>query len=168
MKKWLLGAVLCVLLGSFVMLRAGRESPGNPQTSMSSFLEDVTIVQSRDGTAVWTLTARRADVLEEENVARLHSIAFTLPENHLTLTADEGAYDFSTQSFSTASIVEGRGDSFRITADSLDVDVSSGMIRTPGPVRLDGKAFSLEGRGMEAGRGETVRILGDVRATFER
>lgn len=168
MKKWLFGAVLCVLLGAFVMLRGGREIPDNPQTGIGSFLEDMTIVQRRDGSAVWTLTAKRADVFEDENRASLHSIALSLPDHNLTLTADEGAYDFTTQSFSTVSIVEGRGDSYRITADSLDVDVSSGMIHTPGPVRLDGKAFSLEGRGMEAGRGETVRILGDVRATFER
>lgn len=168
MKKGLFAGVLCVLLGSILVLRGEREFPDQARADIKSFLEDVTIVQSREGAAVWTLTAKRADVFEEQGKASLRAIALTIPDNNLTLYADGGTYDFTTKSFSTASIVEAKGDGYRITAESLDVDLSSGVIHTQGPIRLDGKRFSLEGRGMEASRGETVRIAGDVRATFEK
>jgi lipopolysaccharide export system protein LptC len=57
-------------------------------------------------------------------------------------------------------------ENYRITADSLDLDVSSANIQTEGRVRLDGKGFSVEGQGMQAGKEQKVRIFNNVKAIF--
>lgn len=169
MKKVLPAVLVCVLLfGVFFMLKTGRESYVDMRVTGSSFLEDIRILQKKKGVTVWTLTAEKADFLEGEEKAELHTIKLAVPGNNLMLYADKGTYNFSAKSFTADTIVEARGENYRITADSLDLDVSSADIKTEGRVRLEGKGFSLEGEGMQAGKEQKVRIFRDVKAIFHK
>jgi LPS export ABC transporter protein LptC len=168
MKKGVLTGLVCVfLLSIFFLLMTGKESPVDLRVTGSSFLEDIRILQKKNGMTVWTLTAEKADFPEGEDKAELHAISLALPENNLMLHADKGTYSFSEESFTTDTLVEARAENYRITADSLNLDVSSGNIQTEGRVRLEGKRFSVEGQGMQAGKEKKVRIFNDVKAIFQ-
>lgn len=168
MKKGMMIMLVCILFfGIFFALKSGRESDRELQTYGSSFLQNIRIMQKNKGAVVWTLTAERADFPEGEDKARLRAIRLEVPENKLVLCADSGTYVFSERSFSADTIIEARGDDYRITADSLDLDLSSSVIQTEGRVRLEGKGFSLEGEGMQAGKEQKVRIFRDVKAVFQ-
>ena len=167
MKNGVLSGLVCMLLLSiFFLWKTGKESQVDLRITGSSFLEDIRILQKKKGVTVWTLTAEKADFLEGEDKAELHTISLAVPENNLMLHADKGTYNFSEKSFTTDTIVEARAENYRITADSLDLDVSSANIQTEGRVRLEGKGFSLEGQGMQAGKEQKVRIFNDVKAIF--
>jgi len=168
MKNGVLAGLVCLLLLSiFFLVKTGKESDVDLRVAGSSFLEDIRILQKKKGMTVWTLTAEKADFLEGEDKAELHSISLAVPENNLILSADKGIYNFSEKSFTTDTIVEARTENYRITADSLNFDVSSSNIQTEGRVRLDGKRFSVEGQGMQAGKEQKVRIFNDVKAIFQ-
>ena len=46
--------------------------------------------------------------------------------------------------------------------------MASGNIKTGGRVKIEGKGFEVEGKGLEADSGKEVKILDDVKATFHR
>ncbi len=168
MKKGVLAALVCLLLtGIFFLMKSSKEAEVDLRVTGSSFLEDISILQKKNGVTMWTLTANKADFLEGENRAELHAIRIAVPDNNLTLYADRGTYNFSGNTFATDALVEAHGEDYRITADSLDLDVFSSGIQTEGRVRLEGKGFYLEGEGMQAGKEQKVRIFRDVKAIFQ-
>lgn len=150
------------------MLRSGKEMVGDIQTRTDSFLEDIRIVQKKDGVTTWTLTASKADFREGEQKAELSDIELRIEKNGMILHADRGVYDLSTQSFSTDETVKASGKDINLSADSLDYEVASGKIRTDGKIRVEGKGFSVEGTGMQADSEQKVNILNDVKATFHK
>lgn len=169
MKKGVLTGLICLLLiGIFFMLKPDKESDIDLRVTGSSFLEDISILQKKNGVTMWTLTAEKADFLEGEDIAELHTIHLAVPDNNLTLYADRGTYNFAGNTFAADTLVEARGENYRITADSLDLDVSSSGIQTEGRVRLEGEGFYLEGEGMQAGKEQKVRIFRDVKAIFQK
>lgn len=169
MKKGVLACLIFVLLFAiFFMLKTGRESYVDLRVTGNSFLEDIKILQKKKGETRWILTAEKADFFEGDNKAVLQTVGLAVPENNLMLYADKGTYDFSKKSFTADTVVEARGENYRITADSLDLDVSSSGIQTEGRVNLEGKGFSVEGKGMQAGKEQKVRIFKDVKAIFQK
>lgn len=150
------------------MLRSGREMVGDIRTRTDSFLEDIRIVQKKDGVTTWTLTASKADFREGDQRAELSDIELRIEKNGMILHADKGVYDLSSQSFSTDEAVKASGKDISFSADSLDYEIASGKIRTEGKIRVEGKGFSVEGTGMHADSEQKVNILNDVKATFHK
>jgi lipopolysaccharide assembly outer membrane protein LptD (OstA)/cbb3-type cytochrome oxidase subunit 3 len=167
-KVFLAVLFLTLLLGIFFMLKMGRQSDMDLQVKGSSFLEDVRIVQKKKGSTVWTLKAEKAAFPDGEDKAELHAVHLAIPENGLLLYTDKGTYNFPEKSFTADTIVKATGENYHITADSLDFDISSSGIQTEGRVYLEGKGFSLEGEGMQAGKEQKVRILRNVKAIFQK
>jgi lipopolysaccharide assembly outer membrane protein LptD (OstA) len=169
MKKGLMiGLSVLLFVALLIVLKAGRENGGDIQVKGSSFLENLTIVQKKDGQPLWTLTASRADFKENEDKAELSDINLVMEKDHVTLQADKGLYDLSGRSFTTDSAVKAMSRDYRITADSIDYEVASGMIQTQGRIHLESKGFGVEGEGMKSEADHKVRILNDVKATFHR
>ena len=170
LMKRVLMIVLSVALFSslFLMLRTGREFTGDMQIKGGSFIEDVRILQKKKGVTLWTLTASKANFTEGEDKAELSDIKMMLQKNGVILYADKGIYNISDKSFTTDSVVEAASKDYKITADSLDYEVSSGKIQTGGKITVEGKGFKVEGRGMKADAEQKVSILNDVKATFHK
>ncbi len=164
----MIGLSVLLFVALLIVLKAGRENGGDIQVKGSSFLENLTIVQKKDGQPLWTLTASRADFKENEDKAELSDINLVMEKDHITLQADKGLYDLSGRSFTTDSAVKAMSRNYRITADSIDYEVASGMIQTQGRIRLESKGFRVEGEGMKSEADHKVRILNDVKATFHR
>lgn len=169
MKRGLSAGFICLLvIGMYFMLQNGKETDIDLQVTGSSFLEDISIVHKRNGETMWKLTAKRADFLEGEDRARLHTIRLAVPENNLTLSADSGIYHFAEHSFAADTLVEAHGENYRILADSLDLDISANGIRTEGRVKVEGDGFSVEGEGMNVDKEQKVKIFRDVKAIFQK
>ena len=80
----------------------------------------------------------------------------------------KASYNLSDKSFTTDSAVKADGKDYRITAESVDFEVSSGNIKTDGRVKMEGKGFEVEGKGLNAETEKKVRIFNDVKATFHK
>jgi len=164
----MIGLSVLLFVALLIVLKAGRENGVDVQVKGGSFLENLTIVEKKDGQPLWTLTASRADFKENEDKAELSDINLVMEKDHVTLQADKGLYDLSGRSFTTDSAVKAMSRDYRITADSIDYEVASGMIQTQGRIRLESKGFGVEGEGMKSEADHKVRILNDVKATFHR
>lgn len=161
--------VLCILLLIifFVMVRT-PEDYKNFSIKGKSFLEDIRIIHKENGEPLWILSAKKAEFIEDNNKAELEDIRLSLPKNELMLSAGKGIYSFSEQSFTTNDIVKAESKDYKITADTIYYEISSGTIKTNGKVILETKSFSIEGTGMKTDGREKVRILNDVKAIFNK
>jgi LPS export ABC transporter protein LptC len=169
MKKGLtIGLSFLLFVALFIVMKSGRENEGDIQLKGGSFIENLTVVQKKNGQPLWTLTASRADFKENEDKAELSDINLVMEKDDITLQADKGLYDLSERSFTTDTAVKARSKDYRITADSIDYEVASGMIQTQGKIHLETKGFRVEGEGMKSEADQKVRILKDVKATFHR
>jgi LPS export ABC transporter protein LptC len=168
-KVFMTGLSVLLFISLFLMLRTGRENTGDLQIKKgNSFIEDIRILQKKKGATVWTLTASKADFKEGENKAELSDIHMALPKNDVVLRADKGIYDFSERSLTTESVVKAEAKDYKITADSIDYEISSGKISTGGRIKVEGRGFMVEGKGMKADTEQKVRIYNDVKATFQK
>jgi lipopolysaccharide assembly outer membrane protein LptD (OstA) len=169
MKRGLMiGLSVLLFVALFMVLKSGRENGGDIQLKGGSFIENLTIIQKKNGQPLWTLTASKADFKENEDKAELSDINLVLEKDHITLQADNGLYNLSERSFTTDSAVKARSQDYRVTADSIDYEVASGMIQTKGRIQLETKGFRVEGEGMKSEADHKVSILNDVKATFHK
>ncbi|MEW6001141.1 MAG: LPS export ABC transporter periplasmic protein LptC [Nitrospirota bacterium] len=167
MKKILLIIIFLFFSGLlFVMLRNEKEVNDDLQIKRNSFIEGLKVLQKKEGITIWTLIARRADFIEDETKAKLSDITVVVKENGLVFHADKALYNLSNRNFTTEGEIKAEAKDYTITADSIDYEASSGDIKTAGRIRVDGKGFRVEGKGMESDSEQKVRILKDVRATF--
>jgi LPS export ABC transporter protein LptC len=169
MKRFLLLG-LSVLLGIilFTISRNSKGLIGDLKVRGNSYIEDIRILQKKNGITLWTLNAKKADFIEGEGKAKLSDINMVIEKNGIVLYADKGIYDLIGQSFTTYSAVRADSKDFTITADSIACDVSTGTINTNGRVELDSKKFRVEGKGMQTDSDKKVKILDDVKATFNQ
>lgn len=168
MRKVVWIGLSVLLVGSiFLMLRTGREPEGELRIQSGSFIEGIRILQKKSGTAVWDLTASRAD-FESEDRAKLTNVNIALRNSDVVLFADKGVYDLSKKTFVTDSAVRADGKDYKITADTVDFAVSSGNVETNGRIKMEGKGFEVQGRGMKAETERKVKIYNDVTAIFQK
>jgi len=161
---------LSVLLFSilFLMLKGGRENIGDMQVKSDSFIDNIKILQKKDGATVWTLTAKKADFKEGNDKAELSNVDVFIEKSKVSLHADKGLYNLDERSFTTDSMVNAVSKNYRMTADSIDYETSSEKIKSGGRIKLEGKGFVVEGEGMKADGDKKVRILNNVKATFQK
>ena len=150
----------------FVVLGSDREEHETFKIRGNSFIEGLKILHEEGGDAVWTLTARKADLRESDNMADLSDITVVVPKNGLRLYADKGVYDLTNQKFTTQSDIKAETKDYKITTSLIDYEASSGKIKTEEIIKVDGKRFKVEGKGMTVDSERKVRILKDVKATF--
>ena len=150
----------------FVVLGSDREEHETFKIRGNSFIEGLKILHEEGGDAVWTLTARKADLRESDNMADLSDITVVVPKNGLRLYADKGVYDLTNQTFTTESVIKAEAKDYKITTSLLNYEASSGKIKTEEMIKVDGKRFKVEGKGMTVDSERKVRILKDVKATF--
>lgn len=155
-------AVLIFLLGD------NREIEKDFLLKGNSFIEGLRIVHKKDGNSIWTVNAKRADIIESEDKAKLTGISMTVEEKGMTIHAGEGLYDMSTRNLSLQGRITADANGYTIIANSAELDNSTGEIKTKGDVKIESKKFNVEGAGMEATSDQKVRILRNVKATFNR
>ncbi len=157
-----------LISGLFLAFKSGKENIGDIRTKSSSSIEDLKIIQKKNGNTLWTLTAKNADIIEKESMAELKDITLVLSQQDVSIHAGKGIYNFKDKSFTTDSAVKAEGKKYKILADSIDYEISSGDIKTDGEIKVEGKGFSIEGKGLQTESNQKVRVLKDVKATFQK
>ncbi|HCC68703.1 MAG TPA: hypothetical protein DEP99_02325, partial [Nitrospiraceae bacterium] len=103
------------------------------------------------------------EILLKDITLKLHH------DNEIILTGSSGIYNVQNNTLAVNKPVEVSMNFYKLTTDSLLWNGSEELITTTDNVKLIGKTFLIEGRGLSATIGEQkVRVLSDVKAQFYR
>ncbi|MBI5073971.1 MAG: LPS export ABC transporter periplasmic protein LptC [Nitrospirae bacterium] len=170
MTKKVIFAIIIITAFSFFYLIGGEKGARlDAQLKGDSFFEGLKIINRKDGAADWILLAKRADMTSDGKQALLSGVEMKLERQGLTVSADRGVYDMETGQISVEGFLQASSRNFTLTTSKVLFDGRKGHLDTAGDVKIDGKKFELEGKGMQAENNDhKVRILKDVKATFNR
>lgn len=170
MKKKLIFLLLIIISSAiFFYIRSEKVGRLNVQIAGDSFFEGLKIINKKNGTTEWVLTAKRADLSKDGKEALLSGIEMKMEKQGMTVQAEKGLYDMETKHVSVDGIITAHTEKYIITTSEALIDSGGGTLETTGEVKIDGKKFNLTGKGMKADNNEQkVRILNDVKATFNR
>ena len=137
------------------------------QPAGDSFFEGVKIVNKKDGATEWVLTAKRADLLADGKEALLSGVEMKLEQKGISVEADKGLYDMETKNVRVDGVITARNENYVITTRGVTIDSAVGTLETEQEVKIEGRKFDLEGKGMIAdNNAQKVRIFNNVKATF--
>ena len=168
MKKILLVLASFLLFSLFFFMVEGEKaSKLDIHLKGESFLEGLKIIQKKNGAQNWILTAKRADISKDGNEANLTDIEMEVKDKGITIFAEKGLYNMDTKKISVEGTITAKGNTYSITTEQIEIDSDAGLLTTGKDVRIEGKKFTLQGKGMEIKNNEQkVRIMKDVKATF--
>lgn len=153
----------------FSYVRSDKMARLNVQFGGDSFFEGLKIINKKNGVTEWTLTATRADLAKDGKQALLSGIEMKLEKQGMIVQAEKGLYDMESKHISIDGIITAHNENYVITTRQARIDGSGGTLETEDEVKIEGKKFNLEGKGMKADNNEQkVRVLNDVKATFNR
>jgi LPS export ABC transporter protein LptC len=132
----------------------------------NSYIEGLKIVNKKDGTDAWVVTARRADFSRDETVAQMASVAIDLKKDGVVLSADNGTYHMQTRDLRLGSNIKIQIKGSVVTTDELSWNPSRGMLFSKDIVRMEGNRFRIEGEGLTATKDNKVKLMRNVKATF--
>jgi len=161
--------VFSILIFSVFFFAVEREKTGGSDLVRKgeSYIEGMRIVHRKNGAGDWTLTARRADLSENGDKARLSDIRMNIENKGLVILADNGLYSMTDKNLVIDGKVTAQNDSYSIVSENVQFSGSEGVLKTDGEVLLEGKKFRLQGKGMQAdSAAQKVRILSNVKAVF--
>ena len=168
MKKSLL-VIASILLFSLFFFMVGGEKASKLDIHLKgeSFLEGLKIIQKKNGVQNWILTAKRADISKDGNEAFLTGVEMEVKDKGITILAETGLYNLNTKKISVEGPITAKNNTYSITTEQVEIDSDAGLLTTGRDIRIEGKKFTLLGKGMEVNNNEQkVRIMKDVQATF--
>lgn len=151
----------------FLMINSDKESGMNMQLKGESFIEGLKIYHKINGKPLWVLSAKRADILEDGDRARLSGIQMNIEDRNMTIVAEKGDYELSSKQILIEGQVTATNPTYSLTTENVEIDTAAGTLKTNGAVKIEGRKFNLQGRGMNIDNAEQkVRITDGVKATF--
>lgn len=168
MKKSLLVLASFLLFSLFLFMVEGEKaSKLDINLKGESFLEGLKIIHKKNGLQNWILTAKRADISKDGNEADLTDVEMEVKDKGITIFAEKGLYNLDTKKISIEGTITAKNDAYSITTGQVEIDSDVGLLTTGKDVLIEGKNFTLQGKGMEIKNNEQkVRIMKDVKATF--
>jgi LPS export ABC transporter protein LptC len=168
MKKSLLVLASFLLFSLFLfMVQGEKASKLDIHLKGESFLEGLKIIHKKNGLQNWILTAKRADISKDGNEADLTDVEMEVKDKGITIFAEKGLYNLDTKKISIEGTITAKNNAYSITTGQIEIDSDAGLLTTGKEVLIEGKKFTLQGKGMEINNNEQkVRIMKDVQATF--
>ena len=168
MKKSLLILASFLLFSLFLFMVEGEKaSKLDIHLKGESFLEGLKIIHKKNGLQNWILTAKRADISKDGNEADLTDVEMEVKNKGITIFAEKGLYNLDTKKISIEGTITAKNNAYSITTRQIEIDSDAGLLTTGKDVLIEGKKFTLQGKGMEIKNNEQkVRIMKDVKATF--
>lgn len=168
-KKTLLFLSIIAISAIFLYMRSEKTGRIDLQIKGDSYIEGLKIVNKKNGTTEWVLLADRADLSKDGKDAQLTKIEVQLKQQGITVLADSGHYNIDTKKITVDGEIHAKNSNFSIVTREIDIDSIKGTLETEGEVKIEGKNFNLQGRGLAAENNEQkVRVLKDVKAVFNR
>jgi LPS export ABC transporter protein LptC len=151
----------------FFLLKSDNKSGVHVRFGGASFIEGLKIINKKGGNQSWVLTAKRADIDERLNEAHLKDMEVSIKEGDVILRADTAIYDLMNKTLAVTSTVTAHNKSYSLVTDNVTLDSLANNLESSGSVKMKGKTFVIEGKGMEIiNKKQKVKILKDVSATF--
>jgi len=168
MKKSLLILASFLLFSLFLFMVEGEKANKlDINLKGESFLEGLRIIHKKNGLQNWILTAKRADISKDGNEADLTDVEMEVKNKGITIFAEKGLYNLDTKKISIEGAITAKNNAYSITTRQIEIDSDAGLLTTGKDVLIEGKKFTLQGKGMEIKNNEQkVRIMKDVKATF--
>ena len=168
MKKVLLFLASFLLFSLFFFLVKGEKANRlDVRLSGESFFEGLRIIQKKNGIQDWVLIAKRADISKDGDTAHLTDIEMEVKGRGITIFAEKGLYNLNTRKISIEGPITAKSGDYVITTGEVEIDSNAGVLKTGNDVHIEGRKFTLNGKGMEVqNNDQKVRILKDVKATF--
>jgi len=149
------------------MLKGEKTNNSDVHLKGESFFEGLRIIQKKDGVPNWVLTAKRADISKDGNEANLTDLEMEIKNKGITIYSEKGLYNLNNKKISIEGTITAKSNNYLITAGQVEIDSATGLLKTNGYVHIEGKKFTLQGKGMEIkNNDQKVRILKGVKATF--
>lgn len=168
--KFLLALSIVLALGILIILNY-RENGVKTHTSYRvSSIQGFHLARKDGDKLKWELTAKSSVFPEGKKEILLKDLTVKIYHNpNVTLTGGEGNYNIDEKNLVINKPVEIIIDNSRLTTDSLTWHGEEEIITTPDSVRLVGKNFLMEGKGLTVKvRDQQVKILKDVKGIFYR
>jgi len=166
MRRVLLAAAIVVaVLAPLLWLPDSHDRGNGVVAPFGTIMNDVTVVSRQDGRVLWSLKTDMANIPEGGSEAFLNDVTVDMPNEGLTVTAEEGLYGLSDGALSLRGGVRAETTQYAITTGSVNLDSESGAITSEDQVVMEGKRYKVQGRGLRA-LGGKVWLLNDVKAEF--
>jgi len=134
------------------------------ELGMDSYMNDVSILQKRDGEVKWELKAKKAIFLNDNDV-NLSDLKITFPENDFVLTSERGMYNIENRNLTMEGNIKASTNDYVILAATLFWDSSNEEIFSEERVRVVGRNFVVYGDGLTATT-DMARLNNNVKAVF--
>ncbi len=165
MKRIWLAAVAVALFGVIAFyVNHDRDFRAKLVVGDQSYMEDVRIVQRRDGVAKWTLNAKKAIFVTERDI-QLSALGITFPEKKLVLNSEGGLYNTETRNLRIDGGIKATTGSYDILATSLFWDGKKNELTSDQKVQIVGKQFVVVGDDLVATT-DGAKLQRNVRAVF--
>jgi LPS export ABC transporter protein LptC len=167
--KRILFFILSLLLLSlfFFSVKTEKGSSLNTHLKGESFIEGLKVINKKNNITDWILTAKRADIQEHGDIAHLTDITMSIENRGITIYADKGLYNLKNKNITINGKVTAKNTDYSIITENVELDSITGYLKTEGNVKIDGKKFSLTGKGMKLDNSDQkIRILKNVEAIF--
>lgn len=164
MKRFLFIVLSLLLLSLVLYLNDEKDVLTKVRLAENSSMDDVTIVQKKEGSVKWTLNAKKAVFLNRDQV-RLSGVTVTLPDKGLTLATDEGTYNLESKDLEIAGTVTASTSDYDIVARSLRWDAATNELSSDQKVSIKGKKFLVEGESLVS-TADRAKLSNNVKAVF--
>lgn len=135
-------------------------------TKGNSYIEGLRIVNRKDASELWVITARKADLSRDETTAQMESVAIDIKKEGAVLNAESGFYNMNTRDLRLENNVILRVRGSVISANTLLWNSASGTLSSDDRVEMQGDKFKIEGEGLATTEDNKVRLMRNVKATF--
>lgn len=129
-----------------------------------SYMEDVSIVQRREGVVKWMLSAKKAVFLPDDDV-KLADLQIRFPEKDLILRSSDGIYNTESRNLKIDGEITASTKSYNIHAKTLFWDAKKNEIVSDQPIQIVGQGFTVDGDDLVATT-DRAKLQNNVRAVF--
>jgi LPS export ABC transporter protein LptC len=165
--KYVYAVIFFLLLLSYMVFDRDQDYRRAPVIKTTSYIEGLRIVDRKDGRDSWVITAKKADFTKDGTVAAMNTITMESAKDGMRLEADGGTYNLSTRELHLDDNIRIRIKDSVISAAHLSWNPASGLLTSADRVLMAGDRFRIEGEGITATQDQKVKVMKNVRATFQ-
>ncbi|MGD0883957.1 MAG: LPS export ABC transporter periplasmic protein LptC [Thermodesulfovibrionales bacterium] len=164
--RFVYALLLLLVAVSYVVIHGEQEEKKSFVLKTHSYIEGLRIIQKKNGSDAWVVTARRADFIKDETVAQMDTVTIKAIPEGVVATADSGTYTMATRGLRLDNNIKVRVKNAVISAKSLEWNPASGTLTSTDKVRMDGTKCNVEGEGLTVSQDQKLKLMNKVTATF--
>lgn len=142
-----------------------RDSGAAGASDEGSYMEDVSVVNRKAGETQWVLKNRFTVLSDDGTLAKMRDVTVDIPSQAMTVTAESGIYEIESRKLKLTGAIKANTEDYTISMGDVDLSSDTGVVKTDGPVVMEGKGYKIKGEGFSM-RGPVVELSRNVKAEF--